>query len=285
MALSPHVFDATAENFPRLVLENSHRGPVLVHFWTPKAGPCMVLMPRLVKLATEYGGKFLLVMLNTDELGALARQYGVTSVPTVKFFRRGEVVETVHGAESENHFRTLLDRYILRGSVNLYAQGLAAWQRSHTDDARKLLAAAAVEEPGNPVIPRDLARLLWASGEHAQALQLLESLPAELRAHAELADLHAHFALACSAEDAPADVAARASETGDAESRFQLAATRLAADSPEAALELLLALAADHPQYRNGLPRQAMIALFGMLGPEHPLTRAYRSRLAQLSNA
>ncbi|MFH1817400.1 MAG: hypothetical protein ABIC92_05705 [Pseudomonadota bacterium] len=39
MALSPYVFDASAENFNRLVLENSHKGPVLVHFWTPKAGP------------------------------------------------------------------------------------------------------------------------------------------------------------------------------------------------------------------------------------------------------
>lgn len=51
MSLSPHVFDATADNFSRLVLENSRRGLVLVHSWTPRAGPCMVLMPRLVKLA------------------------------------------------------------------------------------------------------------------------------------------------------------------------------------------------------------------------------------------
>ena len=53
MTLSPHVFDATAENFNRLALENSHKGPVLVHFWTPKAGPGFILMPRLVKLAAE----------------------------------------------------------------------------------------------------------------------------------------------------------------------------------------------------------------------------------------
>ena len=74
MNLLPYVFDASRENFDGLVLGNSARGLVLVHFWSPKAGPCMVLMPRLVKLATEYGGKFLLVMLNTDELGALARE-------------------------------------------------------------------------------------------------------------------------------------------------------------------------------------------------------------------
>ncbi|KAB2311548.1 tetratricopeptide repeat protein [Betaproteobacteria bacterium SCN2] len=281
MALSPYVYDATAENFPRLVLENSQRGLVLVHFWTPKAGPCMILMPRLVKLASEYGGKFLLVMLNTDELGALARRLGVTSVPTVKFFRRGEVVETVHGAESDNHFRQLLDRFIMRDSVNLYAQGLAAWQRRQTGEARRMLAAAAVEEPGNPVIPRDLAKLLWADGEHDQAMQLLESLPAELRAHADIARLYAHFALASAAEHAPADVEARAADAGNADARFQLAALQLAKDDLESALGALDALDAEHPQYRQGLPRQALLALFDLLGPEHPLTREYRARLSQ----
>lgn len=282
MPLSPHTFDATAENFPRLVLENSHRGLVLVHFWTPKAGPCMILMPRLVKLATEYGGKFLLVMLNTDELGALARRLGVTSVPTVKFFRRGEVVETVHGAESENHFRQLLDRFILRDSANLYAQGLAAWQRSQTEDARRMLAAAAVDEPGNPVIPRDLAKLLWSDGEHEQALRLLESLPAELRTHPEISSLYAHFALASAAENEQSDTEALAADADNAEARFRLAALQLVRDDDMAsALDTLDKLDAEHPQYRNGLPRQALLALFELLGPEHALTREYRGRLSR----
>ena len=65
MSLSPYVFDASAENFNRLVLENSHKGPVLVHFWTPKAGPCFILMPRLVKLAAQYSGKFPLAIIHT----------------------------------------------------------------------------------------------------------------------------------------------------------------------------------------------------------------------------
>ena len=100
--LSPYVFDATPDNFERLVLGNSMKGLVLVHFWTPKAGPCMILMPRLVRLATEYGGRFLLVMANTDELGRQAHGLGVTSVPTVKFFLQGRVVHTVHGAEPDS---------------------------------------------------------------------------------------------------------------------------------------------------------------------------------------
>jgi len=241
----------------------------------------MVLMPRLVKLAAEYGGKFLLVMLNTDELGRVARELGVTSVPTVKFFRHGQVVHTVHGAESDQSFREQLNRFIIKDSINLYSQGLAAGHAGQTENAKRLLAAAAVEEPENAAIPRDLAKLLWANGEHEQALDLLESLPANLRVREELMHLYAHFALAHAAENAPADVEARAANVDDAEARFQLAALRLAQDQVETALELLLSLAADHPQFRNGLPRQALLALFGLLGPDYPLTRTYRARLAQ----
>jgi putative thioredoxin len=276
MKLSPHVLDAGIENFPRLVLENSHRGPVLVHFWTPKAGPCMILMPRLVRLATEYAGKFLMVMLNTDEAGAVARQYGVNSVPTVKFFWRGEVVHTIHGAEPDSSFRQAIDRLILPSPDGLYAQGLAARQRGHSEEARQLLAAAAVEDPENPAIPRDLAKTLWSAGEHAQAIALLESLPASLRQDSELARLHAHLALAFATETAddapPADPAAVG---------FRLAALKLAQDEPEPALEQLLKLDADHPDYRQGLPRRALLALFDLLGSEHALTKKYRSQLAR----
>src|SRR4030065_481079 len=108
MANSPYVFDASADNFPRLVLENSAKGPVLVNYWSPKAGPCLMLMPRLVRLASEFGGRFLLVMLNTDELSQLARSHGVVSLPTVKVYRHGKVVDTLHGAETEGVLRDFI---------------------------------------------------------------------------------------------------------------------------------------------------------------------------------
>ena len=129
MSLSPYTYDASSANFAQLVLGNSDKGPVLVHFWTPKAGPCMLLMPRLVKLAKEYGGKFLLVMVNTDELGHIARQYGVTSVPTVKFFRHGQVVHTIHGADPDAEFRKVLDRGGL-ASAGRDCRGKSAIHRS-----------------------------------------------------------------------------------------------------------------------------------------------------------
>src|SRR3989344_4304806 len=156
MANSPYVFDASAENFNTLVLENSNKGPVLVNYWSPRAGPCLMLMPRLVRLATEFGGRFLLVMLNTDDLGRLAREHGVNSLPTVKMFRRGKVVDTLHGAESETVLREFISRHVSREADGKYASTLQAYQRDNLDLAVTQAAEAALAEPDNPRLAIDL---------------------------------------------------------------------------------------------------------------------------------
>ncbi len=282
--ISPWVFDASAENFNRLVLENSHRGPVLVHFWTPKAGPCFMLMPRLVKLATEYGGKFLLVMLNADELPELARRFSVNSVPTVKFFWRGEVAHTIHGADPDSSFREVLDRFIAGDANRAHALGVAAWQAGQVQQARMLLANAAMAEPENLAIPRDLAKLLWSQGEGEQALKLLDSLPPEARATSEIAALHAHLTLAETARLAPAPAeleAALAAQPDDLDLRFQHAAVLLARDDFDGAMDALLAIARVDRGYRHDIGRTSLLALFDLLGAAHPLTQKYRRALSE----
>ncbi|HUX31533.1 MAG TPA: tetratricopeptide repeat protein [Thiobacillus sp.] len=284
MSLSPYVFDASAENFNRLVLENSHKGPVLVHFWTPKAGPCFILMPRLVKLAAEYGGKFLLVMLNTDDLPELVRRFGVNSVPTVKFFWRGEVAHTIHGADPDSSFREVLDRFIAGDANRAHALGVAAWQSGNVAQARMLLANAAMAEPDNLAIPRDLAKLLWAEGEGEQALKLLDSLPPDARAEPEIARLHAHLGLAETARLAPplAELDARlAHDSNDLGARYQRAAVLLAADEFAGALEELLFIARTDRGFRHDIGRISLLALFDLLGSAHPLTRQYRQALSE----
>ncbi|MFP5381723.1 MAG: tetratricopeptide repeat protein [Gammaproteobacteria bacterium] len=285
MSLSPHVFDASAENFNRLVLENSHKGPVLVHFWTPKAGPCYVLMPRLVKLATEYGGKFLLVMLNAEELPELARRFSVNSVPTVKFFWRGEVAHTIHGAEPDSSFREVLDRFIAGDANRAHALGVAAWQAGKVQQARMLLANAAMAEPDNLAIPRDLAKLLWAEGEAEQALTLLDSLPPEARHAPEILTLHTHLRLAEAARQAPPleTLDTRIAENpSDLDAQFQRAARLLAADDFDAAMAALLHIAASDRSFRDDIGRTSLIALFDLLGSAHPLTQRYRRALSDI---
>jgi putative thioredoxin len=282
MAVSPYVFDATRENFASLVLENSRKGPVAVHFWSAKAPPCYVLMPRLVRLATEYGGKFLLVMANTDDLPGIARQYGVASVPTVKFFRHGQVMHTIHGAESDARFREALDRFIAGDAERTHAVALQLYGEGKVRQAIEMLAHAAMADPDDLTIPADLARILMAQEEYGNAAQLLRSLPPQAQHSPNIEPLLAHLEFieasmdAASAEELEQRIASRPE---DVEAHFLLAAKRLVADDYEAAMSHLLEIARHDRAHRNDIGRRGLIALFNLLGPEHTLTQRYRRAL------
>ncbi len=280
MSLTPYVFDATRENFDALILGNSMRGLVLAHFWSPKAEPCMVLMPRLVKLAAEYGGRFLLVMVNTEELGQRARGLGVTSVPTVKFFLRGEVVHTIHGADSDASFRAALGQYLANDQDRLRMSALRMHQDGDTEGAIALLARIAVEDPGDLAVAADLAKLLTLAGRPHEAQTLLAALPVSARAQGGIAALLVHLELIEAANQNPQEHAA---DVDTPPSRLTRAAQALFDDQPEQALGELLELTRQAPTFRDDIGRRAMLALFDMLGGEHELTRRFRARLAELS--
>lgn len=279
--LSPFVFDASRDNFDRLVLGNSAQGLVLAYFWSPRAGPCLALMPRLVQLATEFGGRFLLIMVNTDDLGHMARNLGVTSVPTVKFFLDGKVVHTIHGAEPDSIFREALHRYLASAQDRARLEALAQHQAGETEAAIAMLARLAVEAPQDLEVASDLAKLLTLDGRPAEALALLAALPPDVRATPRITPLLVHLELIDAARlepDHPPDAIAAHSPA----SLLTLAARALFDDEMETALAHLLELARQAPAYREDIGRRALLALFDMLGPEHALTRAYRSRLAGL---
>jgi len=282
MSLSRYTYDASSANFAQLVLGNSDKGPVLVHFWTPKAGPCMLLMPRLVKLSAEYSGKFLLVMVNTDELGQIARQYGVTSVPTVKFFRHGQVVHTIHGADPDAEFRKVLDRFIARDSDAIHVRALSSRQHGDEHAARTLLVEAALADPDNPRIPADLAKLLMSGGELQQAHDLLTALSPTLREDAEISRLitHLDFILAAHTAPLPADLLQRIQDDeNDLEARYQLAAVCLVADDMDPAMTELLEIVRRDRSFRQDIGRRGLVSLFDLLGAAHPLTAQYRPLL------
>ena len=223
-------------------------------------------------------------MLNTDDLPELARRFSVNSVPTVKFFWRGEVAHTIHGADPDSSFREVLDRFIAGDANRAHALGVAAWQSGNVQQARMLLANAAMAEPDNLAIPRDLAKLLWAEGEAEQALKLLDSLPLEARMEPEIARLHAHLNLAEAALHAPtldAIDARLALQADDLAAHYQRAAVMLASDNFEAAMSELLFIARTDRSYRHDIGRTSLLALFDLLGSAHPLTRQFRQSLSE----
>ncbi len=282
MVNSPYVFDATAENFHTLVLENSDKGPVLVNYWSPRAGPCLMLMPRLIRLATEFSGRFLLVMLNTDELGRLAREHGVTSLPTVKLFRRGEAIDTLHGAESEAVLREFISRHVSREADGKYAAALEAYERGDLDMAVARAAEAALAAPDNPRLAIDLVKLLMLQRRYSRAEELLKSLPEGARNHPDIRNLSAHLGFIRAAQDAPsAEILERAiaGNPDDLEARYRLGALKITQDKYEEAMQQLLEIARHDSDFRNRAALDGLFAIFSMLGEDDERVQRYRELL------
>ncbi|MBC3900551.1 thioredoxin [Acetobacterium malicum] len=91
--------------FDNLVLQG--KGVVLVDFFATWCGPCKALAPVLEEVAEQLKDKASVYKVDIDETQSLAQQYRVMSVPTMKIFKNGEVVETIVGLQSKS---VLLDK-------------------------------------------------------------------------------------------------------------------------------------------------------------------------------
>jgi putative thioredoxin len=284
MTDNPHIFTVTFETFPSLVIDKSQEIPVVVDFWAAWCSPCQMLMPVLAKLVQEYQGKFVLAKVNTDQERELAAHYGVRSLPTVKIFRHGKVVDEFMGAQSETVVRSYLDRYIERESDRLRQLAVAAQNRGDLDIALKHLRRAAELESDNGTIQVDLARLLIERGEVEEARRVLRTLPDEVQRQAQVRSLQAFLDLASVAQGLERATleAVLAADPSDNETRYRLATVQVLARDYARAMANLLEIVRRDRKFRDDGARKAMLTVFDLLGSNNDLVNRYRKQLINL---
>ena len=108
--------NVNGSDFGEKVIEQSKKVPVVVDFWAQWCMPCLILSPTLEKLAKEHDGRFVLAKLNVDGNQEIAQRYGIMSIPAVKMFRDGKIVDEFVGALGEDAVRQWLDNNLKSGS-------------------------------------------------------------------------------------------------------------------------------------------------------------------------
>jgi putative thioredoxin len=256
MADAPYKVVATEQNFAQAVIEASAQQPVLVDFWAPWCGPCRTLMPMLDRIADDYGGRFTLAKVNTDEAQAIAGHFGIRSIPTVMLFHRGQVVEQFVGVQPEAAIRAMLDKHLggaaePDGTRALLDQAATQLERRDVAAAAEAIRQLEAAEPGHPAL-----RLLRAQLAFVEAANALPDVPA-LRARLE--------------RD-PADHAAR----------HALAAHHALAGDYATALAEWLELMRRDRRFGDDVARRSLLMAFDALGEGHELVPAARRRMASL---
>ena len=258
MSDTPYKFAATTESFATAVVEASRERPVLVDFWAPWCGPCRTLMPLLERIADDYGGRFALAKVNTDEEQQVAARFGIRSIPTVMLFDQGAAVEQFVGVQPEQAIRALLERY---------------------------LAPPAGDDAGGPAGPTGPLEEALAARDVARATAAIAALEAEDPQRAALKALRARVAFLEAATAQPDVVALRSALAGDPSdgaARHALAAHHALAGDYATALSEWLELMRRNRRYGDDLARRSLLAVFDVLGEGHELTASYRRRMASL---
>ncbi|RMD99055.1 MAG: thioredoxin [Deltaproteobacteria bacterium] len=101
------LLDVTTSNFRKTVLEAPY--PVLVDFWAQWCGPCRLLHPQIEALAKEFGGKLLVVRVNSDENPALSARYQVNVLPTLILFHKGREIRRIYGVQPKAALRRTIE--------------------------------------------------------------------------------------------------------------------------------------------------------------------------------
>ena len=154
------VFDATTENFPTIVIENSNKIPVVAEFMGVWSEPCFIVEEIYSKLAVEFAGRFIFAKVDIDEQPELCEQYGIENVPAILVFHQGELARVDIGQMTEREARALLrDFGIFNENDVLREQAREKHLAGDTPAAIMLLTQAIRSNPADTSVAMDMVQV------------------------------------------------------------------------------------------------------------------------------
>lgn len=271
-----HVKDIDQSDFGAAVLQRSNEVTVVVDFWASWCGPCKVLGPLLEKAAADYEGRFELAKVDVDANTELAARFGVQSIPTVIAFQGGEPVGRFTGAIPDASIRKWIDSLLPTEEDAIVERARDLAIEGDEAGAEALLRQVLDTRSDHVEAVTALASLLIARGEAEEALIVLGRVPRT--GEVERLEAAARTSSGKNA-DLPALQAAVAADPSDASARIALGRALAAHGEFEPALDQMLEAVRSGGPLRDEA-RQAMVDVFGLIGPEHPLAATYRRLLA-----
>jgi len=257
------------DDFQQDVIETSEETPVMVDFWAPWCGPCRQLSPVLESLAEE-ADDWTLVKVNVDDHQEAAQAYGVRGIPAVKLFVDGEVAGEFTGAKPEHAIRSWLEENLPSEAKSRIGEAKEALDAGDHREAEQLLWPVLEDHPEHDEAQVLMARALaFKDPTRAQALaEASEVADPSLR---QVRDAVQTLTRLLELHEDPS-----ALPEDDGREDYIAGIEALAEQDFDAALDHFIDVVRTHRDYDDDGARKACIALFTLLGEQHPTTQAHR---------
>ena len=282
--MSQHIVNIDETNAAALLIDESHKRPVVVDFWADWCEPCKVLMPMLERIADEYNGAFLLAKVNADEQGMIAQQFGVRSLPTVMVIQNGQPVDGFAGAQPENAVRELLGKYLPKPWDGLLQLANEANEAGDYGRALTPLRQAWEESGQLYEITVAYAHALIECLRLDEAEAVLEGVRLVDR-DAAYEQLQAQLEIKREASRSPEVEALEqelAADPDNLDVRHQLAVQLTNAGQFKQAMEHLVTILQQDLEHGDGATRKILLDTIASLGKGDPLAAEYQRKLYSL---
>lgn len=281
---SVYTMEVNAGDFYQNVVEASHKKVIVVDFWADWCAPCKVLGPLLDKVVATFGGRVILAKVNIEQNQELAVQYQVQSIPSVKIFSKGDVVEEFVGALPENQIASIIASVAGDENSEILHQADAYLDSGKLSEAEALYKSVLAETADQSGALIGLARIAILNDDSNQAGDYLSQVSDMDDRHDEVQSLMdiLDFIKICSASGGIENSITQAeSNADDLESHYNLGCCYAANKSYDKALDSFLTVVKRDNHYGDGKARNAMLTLFTILGQDSDLTKKYRDLLAR----